>query len=84
MLANITFEMGTEINTILCGDIEVIDDTALETEEEFSIYASGVFIRVTVFGVEAPEQRNDSNASFPIVLPCNNADITIAASDIEG
>ena len=43
MLGIITFSVGSEINSIECADVVAVDDTALESEETFTITTRASF-----------------------------------------
>lgn len=79
-LGNLTFAMGSTINTVVCGNVvEVLNDTVLENEETFSIFVSDILTPL-----ENSALVDIANISLSAVLPCENLTITVSTSDTEG
>ena len=38
-LGEITFPVGSVINSVACAEVEAVDDSALESEETFAVFA---------------------------------------------
>ena len=86
---NLTFSMGSAINSMECVDVEVEDDDILESIEEFTVYVSNFFTLVESFdGGEAVsngmEEVNAELIFTVMVFPCENTSIIIDTSETEG
>ena len=84
----ITFSVGSKVNSIGCADVTAVDDTALESEETFTVFVLNYKIRVEVFtsdvDVTIVTTRAGEQVSFPLVPPNEDVSVTIDTSDTQG
>ena len=87
-LGAITFPVDSVINSVECAEVEAVDDTALESEEAFSVFVLNYEIRVEVFtsdvDVTIVIASVDEQTSFPLVPPSEDILVVIDTSDTQG
>ena len=85
LLGNLTHAMGSTINTEVCDEVvSVTEDSFLESEEVFSIFASEFLTIVEDLSNGEMVEVDGESISLLITPPCENVTITIDTSDTEG